>query len=100
MSVEYTDFIDNTRRSNCCGAPELNWEFCYQCREHSVFDRQCENFDRCENWIKYDAYLDDECQECENEWHRKNPHPLDVAEREEREAAGFGLEPPPWRGEF
>lgn len=96
MSVEIHDFIDTTRRSNCCGAAELESGFCVECREHAEFDRQCENFEQCGNWIEANAYLDDECQACEDAWNRKNPHPLDIAEHEEMENRSAGLEEPWW----
>jgi hypothetical protein len=99
MSVEYSDFFDDTKRSLCCGASELQSDFCAECREHAGFERQCENFDYCGNWID-DCSNNDECQECEDAYDRANPHPLDIAEREEREAECFGLDPPPWKGEF
>jgi hypothetical protein len=85
MSVEYTDFFDNTMSSTCCGASEIAFDFWSDCREHATFDRQCENFENCGNWIEEDAFLDEECQACEDEWNRKNPHPLDIAEREYQE---------------
>lgn len=44
--------------------------------------------------------MSDICDKCADEYDRANPHPLDIAEREDREAECFGLEPAPWKGEF
>jgi hypothetical protein len=96
MSVEYTDFFDNTKRSVCCGAPELQLDFCSECHEHTGFERQCENFDDCGNWID-DRSNNDDCQDCQDEYDRTNPHPLDIAEQEEREYRFAELDDPWWR---
>lgn len=37
------------------------------------------------------------CRECEDEYNRSNPHPLDIAEREELENRSEGLDLPWWR---
>jgi hypothetical protein len=97
MSVEFSDFIDDTELSNCCGAPRLDFDFCSQCREHAAFDYQCENFEECGNWVEAESSLNDECQECQDAYDRAHPHPLDIAEIEDREDRSAGLEGPWWR---
>jgi hypothetical protein len=52
--------------------------------------------DWCDNEIKNTSNSDGLCQECQDEYDRANPHPLNIAEREDREAENFGLK---WESE-
>lgn len=46
-----------------------------------------------------EGYMYSTCEKCEDVYWRANPHPLDIAEREELEDRSAGLDIP-WRGEF
>ena len=53
--------------------------------------------DWCEATIEDTSDSSGLCAECEDEYDRANPHPLDVAEMEDLEDRSAGLEDPWWR---
>lgn len=82
--------------SNCCSAPMTEDGRCDKCGDGAEPLTRCDECDEpyVPNW---DLHT---CDSCMAEYWHNHPDPLDIAEREEREAECFGLDPPPWKGEF
>ena len=52
--------------------------------------------DECGAELKPPKDLSDMCMKCTNEYDKRYPHPLDIAQREEIEDRSTGLEEPWW----
>ena len=96
--MSYTEGDNLTKDySNCCLAPLTESGHCDKCGKNAVPSTLC---DECEEPFHPYSEMNITCQECENDYAARYPHPLDIAEMEDRGAECFGLEPPPWKGEF
>jgi hypothetical protein len=74
-----------------------DWNIHNDHQDDGEYDEAMEELicDDCENTY-VDYPVNNLCRRCQDEYDRRNPHPLDIAEREELEDRSAGLEQPWW----
>jgi hypothetical protein len=93
VSLEHSDNLTEDY-SNCCFAPLTESGHCDKCGDNAVAAPLC---DLCEEPFHPYSELSTTCSDCERDYDERYPHPLDVAEMEDREDRSAGLEEPWWR---